>query len=70
MMVVDAVQVVNLGLLRMVSNDVSMYAEWVHQTCGPLVHSEFPSTMRHANRRFAHACRSDPVPYLGSGYVP
>lgn len=63
------VQVVNLGLLRMISNDVSMHAEWVYQTCGSLVHGDFASTMRHANQRVALACRSDPVPYLGSGYV-
>lgn len=68
-LIVDLTQVVDLGVVRMISNDVSMYAEWVNKTEGALAHGDFAKTMRSSCLRFKHACRVERVPRLEPGYV-
>lgn len=64
---VPLTQVVDVGVVRMISNDVAMYAEWVHKEKGSLVHGDFSTSMRSTNMRFRHACREERVPYLEPG---
>lgn len=62
-------QVVDLGVMRLISNDLSLYAEWVSKNKGRLVHGDFATTMRSSCLRFKHACRVERVPHFAPGYV-
>lgn len=63
------IQVVDVGALRMISNHVSMYAEWVSKEEGSLVHGDFSTSVRSSKKRYSHACMVERVPYLEPGCV-
>lgn len=58
-------QVVNEGLVKVVSNDFSMYAEWVHKEYCRLVHGTFEESIRYVNMRFFYVGCLQSVPHLG-----
>jgi len=61
-------QVVDVGLSRRLSNEVHMYTALVEAESG-LVEGPSAASLRTANKRFMHACRTDVVPHITPGYV-
>lgn len=61
-------QVLDVGVQRIVSTEVSLYAEWFGGAHPPLVHGGAVPTMRSANNRFSYACRVCRVPHVIPGY--
>ena len=63
-----AQQVLDVGLMRIISNEIPVYAETVADG-GDLVHGPVIDTMRSCNTRFSYACRTHRVPTAQPGYV-
>jgi len=63
-----AQQVLDVGLMRTISNEIPVYAEMVADG-GDLVHGPVIDTMRSCNTWFSYACRTHHVPTAQPGYV-
>lgn len=58
----------DVGLMRTISNEIPVYAEKVADN-GDLVHGPVLETLRNCNTRFSYACRTHRVPTAQPGYV-